>query len=97
MARMDDEVAALRRMAYGLGLDSAPRTPILRWVGALLQVVGVFALSTRAIHPAVAFLIMLVGALALLIEAARKRDWSLATMNAAFSVSNAIGVVQWWG
>lgn len=67
----------------------------MSWAGTLLQIVGVFGLSTRFICPSVAFATMLTGSVIWMVLAARRKMWSLATLNAAFCVSNVIGIYQW--
>jgi drug/metabolite transporter (DMT)-like permease len=67
----------------------------LLWAGTLMQISGVFCLSARIAPPAAAFGIMLAGSLIWAVKAARARDWSVAALNAAFTVSNVVGIVRW--
>lgn len=67
----------------------------LKWVGTGTQVSGVFLLSGRAAEPPVAFAVMLLGSAAWVVAAVSMREWSVVALNAAFTVSNVLGVYRW--
>lgn len=67
----------------------------LRWFGTGCQIVGVFALSGRIVEPAAAFSVMLAGSTAWLVVGLRLREPSLVALNAAFTVSNVLGICRW--
>jgi hypothetical protein len=60
-----------------------------------MQIVGAFAVASRAVEPSIGFGLMLAGNLAWVGASVRMREWSVLTCNAAFAVSNIIGLLQW--
>lgn len=68
----------------------------LSWIGTALQIAGAAGLATRWLAPADAYLLMLLGSAIWVEVAAKRRIWSLVTMQMAFFVLNLIGVWRWW-
>lgn len=68
----------------------------LEWACTATQVVGVFALSTRAAPPPVAFAIMGLGSVGWAALAGVAREWPLLTLNLMFTLSNGVGLARWW-
>lgn len=66
-----------------------------KWIGTIAQVVGVFLLSTKFCEPVGAFGVMLIGSAAWVVAATLAREWSALTLNAAFTLSNIIGIWRW--
>lgn len=67
----------------------------LKWFGTAAQVVGVFLLAGRLIEPWAAYIVMLAGSAAWTLAALQMREWSMMALNAAFTVSNVIGIWRW--
>lgn len=67
------------------------------WLATIFQIIGVFCLSGRLTTPVIAFSVMTVGSIGWMIEGARRRIWSIVTLNAVFTISNIIGIVRWQG
>ncbi len=68
---------------------------VMRWAATAFQIVGVFALSSRAVPPVAAFCVMSVGSTLWLLGAWRGREWPAVALNAAFTLSNAVGIWRW--
>lgn len=68
---------------------------LLAWNGTALQVGGAACLASRLVSPPDAYCVMLLGSAIWFDQAARRRDWALAAMQAVFLVLNAIGIWRW--
>jgi len=67
----------------------------IKWFGTAVQILGVFALSSRAMPASGAFAVMLAGSVVWLLISWAEREWSVATLHAAFTTSNLIGIARW--
>ena len=68
---------------------------MIAWTATIFQIIGVFCLSGRLTSPVTAFVIMTVGSIGWMIEGYRRKIWSIVTLNAVFTASNVVGIVQW--
>ena len=68
---------------------------VMGWLGSILQMVGAVMVASNFVHPYWGYLVMMPGAVIWSALACRARDWSLATMQALFTVINFLGLARW--
>lgn len=67
----------------------------MRWAATAFQIVGVFALSSRLVPPVAAFCVMSAGSVLWLSCAWHGKEWPAVALNAAFTLSNVVGIWRW--
>lgn len=68
---------------------------VFSWIGSGLQILGAAGLASRRISPRASYAVMLPGSLLWLGLAIIRQDWALASMQATFTIINAIGLMEW--
>lgn len=69
--------------------------PVVRWAGTAFQIAGAMALASRTASPAVAYVVMLLGAAIWLSVSIHRRDWALTAMMGAYVAINVLGLLLW--
>ncbi|HEY1630834.1 MAG TPA: nicotinamide mononucleotide transporter [Rhizomicrobium sp.] len=68
---------------------------VAKWIGTALQIFGCLTLALNIASSAWAFPVMLAGSALCIVASLARRDRALLALNAAYSLTNIVGILRW--